>query len=148
MNIKRILAAIKYGGTSSLKPLEKVLLDEFAKIAILHDAEALQEQMNGIFIIQRNQKNRMILFFLDKEIKYPLFKDVRENLCLAKIKYEIDSNKYETKIYSHRGLISSLETSSELPNDILKKEPKILSSKLLSTVSGSISQELDELEHG
>jgi hypothetical protein len=147
MNIKRLFKKLLYGGSASLTPLEAGVL-ECVRISIKsQQGEVFGRQIELISLVQRDHSNRMITIYFDDGMPQPLLEDRRENLCIAKVKYSIGSEKFTTSVYTHRGRISSLETHESIDPQSLLMTPDIISVKLVSLSEEGLAADIDREEH-
>jgi hypothetical protein len=87
------------------------------------------------------------MFFFDRN-KINLFEDVRENLLFAEIAYRSGSEKFKTKLFIHRGRLSSFETKKGLSRQQLIRFPEGAKVTLRFSQGPSLAEEIDKEEHG
>ena len=146
MSFKKVISKLLYGGTSSLKPLERGLIKSVCGAVTKDVGEILCKQMEMVSLVQRDHGNRMIMmFFNDQNI--PVLGDVRENLCLAKITYQIGSEKFKTNLFVHRGKLSSLETNKSLSQNDLRQSPEHPDITVCFSKEEGLASSLDKKEH-
>lgn len=147
MKIRKILSWFVYGGSFSLRPLEKGLFEAVCKAMPPVLAETMRQQSNTIYRIQRSNGNRMTTFSFDQNEPIRLFEDLREGLRLAEINYHIAGEEFKARLYIHRGRLSSLETRKELSRHQLLQTPEQAKVTLKSVQEPGLAEEIDKEEH-
>lgn len=135
-----------YGGAWTIKPYEKVVLDEFSKSLTTKDKAVLQKQLNNLIALHRAHQRKLVTLSYYRKKELPLFPDKSEALIIAKYKLKSGKNSCTVAIETHLGILFSLRFSRD-PNHLLRNKSPIVIEKTNENVA-DVAEEMDRMEHG
>lgn len=148
MSILKLLNKIFYFKVAKLSPLENTILAALCDSIDKDESDKLKAQIKMLRIIQRQDNNRIILFFFKNQQELPLLMNRSENFRIASVKYRIDKNSYTSFVVTHRGRLSSIETRKALSCPDLQSKPHDLSVTVVGIAGPGLAEEIDREEHG
>jgi len=144
--LTRIWTFLVYGGSTHLRTYEKLLLDSILIALDSSDAAAIRAQLASLDHIKRQHNDRMVTFHFFEADRLPRISNRDGEHRLATYQLSGEAIKATVVLFSHRGLLSSLEFS---------KTPRALEGKHVAMESAkakgrafSLPQTIDRSEHG
>jgi hypothetical protein len=136
-----------YGGSTTLRPYERAILEHAAAQLSAADSSALLQQVRSFDRVQRSLDDRMVLFHFRTQAKAPsLLSAPGDAHCVAKLTCGGTAGRSNAAVITHHGLLSSLEFSRP-PKALLAGEVKVLDVARDSDWTGP-AEAADRVEHG
>jgi hypothetical protein len=135
-----------YGGSTTLRPYERSILEHAAAHLSAADSSAFLQQVRSFDRVQRSLNDRMVLFHFHPQAMPPSrLSAMGDAHCVAKLRLRGTGGRSNAAVITHHGLLSSIEFSRP-PKGLLAGDIEVLDGLRDSNWTGP-SEAADRLEH-
>ena len=144
--LTRFLTFILYGGSSTLRDYEKVILAKMEEHLPDGDKQILRMQLQSVDHVKRLHEDRMVTFYFYRAPTLPRFGNQERRYRHSLFSLKAETVKLKVTIVTNCGLLFSLEFSQS-PSALKSSRFDIVKLTDVKEPQGSLPEEIDRAEH-